>query len=45
MKLIPASKLFSTTAADRSRSTPTPKVSQDPSEISETSSSLDPSLR
>src|SRR5665213_60941 len=45
MKLIPNSKARRTQAAARSRSTPTPKVSQDPREISETVRSLDPSWR
>src|ERR1700744_818424 len=45
MKLMPTSKARSTQAAALSRSTPTPKVSQEPREISETLRSLAPSLR
>src|ERR1700739_1704948 len=45
MKLIPRAKARSTQARAASASTPTPKVSQEPKEISETSRSLAPSLR
>src|SRR5271155_1425449 len=45
MKLMPSSKARSTQATARSRATPTPNVSQEPNEISETLRSLEPSLR
>ncbi len=45
MKLIPRSKARLTQASARSRATPTPNVSHDPSEISDTLKSLEPSLR
>src|SRR6185312_5478035 len=45
MKLMPSSNARFTQATALSRSTPTPYVSQEPSEISETFKSLAPSLR
>jgi len=45
MKSIPASNAFATHASARSRSTAPPYVIQDPSEISETIRSLEPSCR
>src|SRR5215471_20391730 len=45
MKSIPTSKALATHASARSRSTPPPYVSQEPSEISETMRSLEPSCR
>jgi hypothetical protein len=44
-KLMPASKAASVQARVWSNSTPPEKVSHDPSEISETSRSEDPSVR
>src|SRR5688500_8080343 len=45
MKLMPASNAASRQARAASASTPTPYVSHDPNEISETSRSLSPSFR
>jgi hypothetical protein len=45
MKLMPSSKARFTQATARSRSTPTPYVSHDPRDISETFKSLAPSFQ